>query len=125
MPKKFFDLHIECGLDDTGLAYAKTILGSNHVVFQEDGLTIAEAIQKLSVNLEANNVFSVLMDSPHMSTYPLGTDPVVPNAIDPKAPKKMPSELGAVVHPDCKIQCSSFEHFGENKCKSMCRQRRL
>jgi len=126
---KYFDLHFEIGLTDTGEFYAKTVLGINGgILFQQKGNTPAAAISNLGADLEVGNIWNNIAQNPAVCVYPF-PGPQAPTAAtslsaDPNAPKKKPSELSSVAYPSCQAQCTSFDHFGAKKCKSMCRQRR-
>ena len=122
---KYFDLHFEVGQTDTGNFYAKTVLGiKGSLAFQEEGPTPAVAINKLAVALESGNLWSTIANNPSMCQYPFA-GPQIPLAvtIDPNAPKKRPSDLSGVAYPTCQTQCTSYEHFGAGKCRSMCAHR--
>jgi len=136
---KVFDLHFEIGTNGppNGDFYAKTILGGNAVIMEKSGPTPAIAMEKLTIDMEQNNIWAILAKNPNYSVYPFGgnANPVpraVPRAVplpdktgvDPDAPKQMPGNLSQIPHPACTSLCTSFEHFGKVKCKSMCAQRR-
>jgi len=143
MSVKIFDVHFEIGTNGppTGDFYAKCLLGGNGVLFEENGPTPAAAISKVVINMENTGMWSLIAQNPSLSVYPFtgstpaqtgnSSRPPVPaevikkSAPDPNAPKRMPGDLSQVTHPDCTVLCTSFEHFGKAKCKSMCRQRSI
>jgi len=129
MAGKVFDLHFEIGTNGppAGDFYAKTIIGAG-VIIEESGPTPAIALGELAITMENNNIWAILAVNPHYSTYPLGSatsaKPIPPaKKPDPNIVRKKPMELTQVIHPDCQVLCTSFDHFGKNKCKSMCGQR--
>lgn len=121
--QKYFDLHIEVGMAQQGLFYAKTVLGQA-IEYREEGPTPAVAVGKLAVSLETQSLWSNMAQNPQMCSYPFpGPQTPLAATIDPKAPKKRPADLSQVSHPACQMQCTSFDHFSTTKCKSMCGQR--
>ena len=132
---KLFDIHFEIGTNGppAGDFYAKCLLGGNGVIFSANGPSPAAAIQRVALDMENTGMWALIVSNPTLSTYPLTTGnssrPPVPaeikkkSAADPNAPKRQPSDLTQVAHPDCTALCTSFEHFSDKKCKSMCGQR--
>jgi hypothetical protein len=128
---KVFDLHFEIGTNGppSGNFYARTIIGTAGLIIEADGPTPAVALGKLAIDMENNNLWAVLAANPHYSSYPLGSNStsakpqVVTKKPDPNIVRKKPMELTQVTHPDCQMLCTSFDHFGKTKCKSMCGQR--
>jgi len=123
--KKYFDLHFEVGQTGTGYFYARTVLGvKGSIEYREEGGTPAVAIHALARTLEMGNLWGTIAQNPSMCQYPFA-GPQIPLAvtIDPNAPKKRPSDLSSVAYPGCQTQCTSYDHFGAGKCKSMCAQR--
>ena len=125
---KLFDLHCEIGLNTGGDFYAKTVLGVNGLLMEHSGPTPATALDRLAKDLENNNFWALIVANPSMSSYPFGTAPSVNTQAaakkpDPNIVRKKPMELTQVSHPDCQLLCTSFDHFGKTKCKSMCGQR--
>jgi hypothetical protein len=128
MAGKLFDLHFEVGIDpSTGQFYAKTILGSNGVIFEEQGASPGHAIAKTGASLEQAGMWNLIAQNPLMSTYPFGTTtnakPKTLNAYDPTLPKKRPADIFSEAHPGCQAMCQSFDNFGDAKCKSICAHR--
>lgn len=124
--EKYFDLHIECGATDAGDFYAKTILGvrGGIVYHKESKVSLAHAMVDLINDFQVSGMWSTLAQNPQTCVYPFpGTQTPLAVSIDPKAPKKRSSDLSQVTHPNCQMQCISFDHFGDSKCKSMCPQR--
>lgn len=126
---RLFDLHFEIGLNPGGDFYARTVLGQNGIIMEQSGSTPARAIDKLAIDMEAGNFWALIIAHPGMSSYPFGstapsttTQPPAKKP-DPNVPRKKPMELTQVSHPDCQALCTSWDHFGKAKCKSMCGQR--
>jgi hypothetical protein len=122
---QLFDLHFEIGLTPSGDFYARTMLGN--LIMEESGDTPAKAVAKVAKDMENNNFWAVIVSNPSISSYPFGTStkkPVVAaTKPDPNIVRKKPMELTQVSHPECQALCTSFDHFGKGKCKSMCGQR--
>lgn len=123
--EKYFDLHIECGLTDTDDFYVKTVLGNRGIEYRKESrVSLAHAIVDLVNELQTSGMWSVLAQNPQTCVYPFpGTQTPLAISVDPKAPKKRPADLSRVAHPACQMQCTSFDHFGAPRCKSMCGQR--
>ena len=125
---KLFDLHFEIGLNPGGDFYAKTVLGANGLLLEQSGPTPAMALAKLAQDMENNSFWALIVANPSMASYPFGTAPSINTQSpakkpDPNIARKKPMELTQVAHPDCQMLCTSFDHFGKTKCKSMCGQR--
>lgn len=133
---KLFDLHIEVGVHaTTGEFYAKTVIGSAGVLFFKHSKYLADAACDVICEMDLAGVMGMLAQNPALSIFPFngqsastGTSKSVPSS--PAAstnnntgPKKMPSELTQVTYPECRNECSSFDNFGDKKCKNMCQQR--
>jgi hypothetical protein len=124
---KFFDLHVEVGLDDhEGMAnvfYARTVIAGS-IEYREEGSTPATAVGKLMVDLERQNLWKNMANNPQSCGYPFpGAQTPLAAYIDLKAPKKRPMDLTGVAYPGCQGQCTSFDNFGAEKCRSMCQHR--
>jgi hypothetical protein len=127
---KLFDVHFEIGSNPIGNYYARTVLGVNGLMFEQSGPTPKMAIERLAADMENNSFWALIIANPAMSSYPFST--TTPPSVrpgppakkpDPNVVRELPSELTQVAHPDCQPLCTSFDHFGKTKCKSMCGQR--
>ena len=130
----YFDLHFEIGANPPPMGgfYALTILGNNGIKFEAQGASPAHAIAKIVADMESSGIWQIIVSNPGMTPYPFSapaasssktanTAPTVPSSNkkqDP--PKQLPSALAGTKYPDCQAVCTSFEHFGEKKCSSMC-----
>lgn len=140
MSTKLFDLHFEVGMNGppTGDFYAITVLGINNIFFSANGNSPAEAVNKVAIDMERSGMWPPIAKNPQLSGYPFhyNTSPpqqagnavpvakvIQPKKKDPDAPKQLPSHLTSVDHPECTTMCTSFDHFGRKKCKSICGQR--
>lgn len=125
---KLFDLHFEIGISPGGGFYAKTVLGANALILESTGASPAAALDKIAKDMENNNFWPLIVANPSMASYPFGSAHSVKSQVatrkpDPNVVRKKPMELTQVAHPDCQVLCTSFDHFGKTKCKSMCGQR--
>ncbi len=46
--QKYFDLHLECGMTDTGTFYVKTILGKRGIEYRDESITSLACRRNLS-----------------------------------------------------------------------------
>lgn len=128
MPK-LFDLHFQIDMDRSGSSYkATTVLGNNGGGFTGVAATPSEALFKVAKDMEIAGMWGFILKNPAVSSFPFGGPTTTVNAqpqvsVDPKAPKKLPSDLTQIPHPTCTGMCTSFDFFGKDKCKSMCAQR--
>jgi hypothetical protein len=126
--RKLFDLHFEIGITAYGKLYAKTQLGGPAgVSFRKEAALIPDAIFRTAVEMAQSGVWPILKNNPHYATYPFDSSMLKANLgnnkLDPNAPKLKPSELTSVPHPQCQLQCSSYDIFGASRCKNMCGHR--
>jgi len=128
MPK-LFDLHFQIDVDKSGTAYkATTVLGNNGVSFSQIAATPSEAIFMVAKDMEKAGMWRLILNNPAVSFFPFANNRVAANIqhqapVDPKTPKKKPSELTQIPHPTCTALCTSYDLFGKGKCKNMCAQR--
>jgi len=125
MAGKVFDLQFEIGTNGPpkGNFYAKVVIG-NGVLFESDSSSPAAAIAKVAIDMETAGMWTIMVANSALSASgSVGKPSPKRSKPDPKAPKKKPMELTQVTHPDCQLLCTSFDHFGKTKCKSMCGQR--
>ena len=123
MPK-MFDLHFQINMDAAGITYkATTILGNNGIKFSANAATPSEALFAVAKDMEAAGMWGSILKDPSISVYPFGTTAPPQIKVDPKVKKQLPSDLTQVPHPTCTGMCTSFDLFGKDKCKGMCRQR--
>jgi len=128
MPK-LFDLHFQIDADNSGTAYkATTVLGNNGVSFSQIAATPSEALFMVAKDMEVAGMWGFILKNPAVSSFPFGGTTVTVKTqhqapVDPKAPKKKPSELTSVPHPTCTALCTSYDLFGKGKCKNMCAHR--
>jgi len=135
-----FDLHFECGERRNingaweGL-YAKTQIGLTPNIKTFDSLNAPNsqyyepALENVLVDLASNRIFDFLVTDPSSSFFPfcanqpkaIPRSAPVPAEIPQKdLPRKLPSAIIGVPHPQCQNVCTSWDHFGKVKCKNIC-----
>ena len=136
-----YDLHFECGERRNvngafeGL-YALTQIGSNpnNIKTYESVAKYYElAIENILVDLSSNGQLDFLIKNPGYSAFPFNSisPNTAPKAIPSSAPRpaeipkkdlprRLPSDIIGVSHPQCQNVCTSWDHFGKVKCKNMC-----
>jgi len=137
---KLFDIHFEIGLNPppTSDFYAKVQLGNNGVIFEQDGSSPATAIAKIAIDMEQSGMWAIIAKNPGLSSPSVGGTPSTggpstggapstksptETKVDPNAPKKRPSDITQIPHPDCQVVCQAYDNFGVVKCKNICAQR--
>ena len=124
MSNFLFTLHFEVGTDPRGGFYATTTIGGPRGVrFHTVAGTPAEALSKIALDMESSSMWGHVARNPSIATYPFNVSPPRTMVVDPKAPKKRPSDIQSVPHPDCTAICQAFDHFGKSRCKSICGHR--
>jgi hypothetical protein len=148
-----FDLHIECGyeVNQNNLrigtyAYTQIDNGQCHK-FKGTGGIFEDSIENLVVDLTIHKMFDQLTSDPSFSVFPFvsfphsgypsgspsssppahrSTDDVARPAEVAKKdlPRNLPSALIGESHPQCQDTCTSWDIFGESKCKNMCEWRK-
>jgi len=123
MAKKYFDLHFEIGIADSGATYAKTFIGGKEI--RREDRSVVNAVASVCLEAHSMSLWNKIANDPTLSKFPFpgSSNPAANNA---KTNGRLfkPSELTQVPHPDCQAQCSSYDIFGKVKCSSMCQQRR-
>lgn len=129
---KMFDIHIEVGDVQTGVFYAKTILANGQAVIEKHGPNPSSPIMQVVAEMEQIGLWQILYNDPSISSYPFNTggvpgstsnsspNVVVNNRKKKDPPKQLPSTLTGVDKPACQTLCTSFDHFGDSKCRSIC-----
>lgn len=115
MPTKYFDLHFEIGVLDTGKFYAETILGNNAIIYHGLGATPADAIYNLSTQLGSAGIYQLLTNAPQLARWPMGiTQPTKkkkpPAAVPTTKPATKPKSSG-------RPYSKPFGHLGKSKKK--------
>ena len=129
---KMFDIHIEVGDVQTGVFYAKSIIGNNAMKIEHHGPNPTSAIMLAIADMEAIGLWQILYSDPSAAPYPFpGNTPPVnshpggtnggtqPKKKDPV--RVLPSELAGTPKGKCEPQCTSYDHFGVSKCATMCK----
>ncbi len=141
---QYFDLHFECAIDSaTGIHHAKAVFVAQPgapvpglLVYHNQSKFLDDALCDVVNDMEGDRFFDDLMKNPLMSQYPIpggsGQSSVSPSSgsISSSSKKKeevkrrLPSDIGTeLIHPACQDVCTSFEHFRDTKCRSMCEWR--
>ena len=123
---KHFDLHFEIGVTDTGAVYARTALGKVAIIgYRSEHRNLVNAVAELCLKMEADGAWPMLNRHPDLAIYPFDGTPLSANTkkANPNTSKLKPSELTNVPHPDCQLQCTAYDCFGNKRCKSICGHR--
>jgi hypothetical protein len=133
--QKVFDLHLEIGTNPKPVSgfYALTILGANGIKFEGIGSSPAEAIAKLSLDMEKSGMWGAIASNPGVTPFPfpaIGGPPAAvpvastakpPAVPDPNTKKQQPSYLAGEPKGQCEALCLSYENFGQIRCSmSVC-----
>lgn len=135
----FFELHIECGIESGGRHHAETILitspPSGITVYHDSQKFLDDAICEVARKLDDATLFDQLLRNPLMSVYPLpngsGTTSASASASSHSSSAKkkdiermLPNSIGRdTVYPACQEICTSYDHFRDTKCRSICEWR--
>jgi hypothetical protein len=134
-PSQMFELHAECGKSN-GRFYAYTVLnmhGNQTKSFRSPGNFLDDALCDLVVNMSKAGMFVDMAKYPTMSLYPFPSASASPSSSSVSSPPKkkqeikrvLPSECIGFDHPACRDHCTSWDFFGEVKCRNMCEWRKL
>ena len=135
---RLFDIHFEIGMNPSPMGgfYACIILGNGGVKFEGIGPTPGHALAKVAADMDNNQIWTIMVQSPGVNQYPFTGGAPAGNTINSttvnNAQKKgtQPKLLRAVdidisiPKGQCETQCQNFDHFGSAKCKSFCPTRK-